>query len=114
MRFDFSKMIVESNLLSLEKHFDTLCRESYKDFLAAYAESWKEDVDVKGKSSEVLMQILSASKRHASQSICILIDEYDNFTNQLLNTHQDQLYGEVTTGDSFLRAFFKTIKAGVG
>ena len=35
-------------------------------------------------------------------------------TSQLLTTHQDQLYGEVTTGNSFLRAFFKTIKAGVG
>jgi hypothetical protein len=114
LRFDFSKLIVESDITALEKRFDTLCRESYKDFLAHYATDWKESVDVGGKSSEVLMQILSASKRQGAPSLCILIDEYDNFTNQLLTTHQDQLYGEITTGDSFLRAFYKTIKAGVG
>ena len=114
MRFDFSKMIVESNLEILEKHFDTLCRESYKDFLAAYAELWKDEIDIHGKAAEVLMQIFSTSKRYGSPSICVIIDEYDNFTNQLLTTHQDQIYGEVTTGNSFLRAFFKTLKAGVG
>lgn len=44
----------------------------------------------------------------------MIIDEYDNFTNQLITSHQDKLYGELTTGDSFLRTFFKVIKAGVG
>ncbi len=45
--------------------------------------------------------------------IYLIIDEYDNFTDQLVTTHQDALYREVTTGDSFLRTFFKVIKAGV-
>ena len=45
--------------------------------------------------------------------VYLIIDEYDNFTNQLITTHQDALYREITTGDSFLRTFFKVIKAGV-
>mgnify|MGYP000831660683 FL=1 len=44
----------------------------------------------------------------------VLIDEYDNFTNQLLTVFQDRLYEQITTGDSFLRTFFKVIKAGIG
>ena len=44
----------------------------------------------------------------------IIIDEYDNFTNQLLTARQDELYRELTSGDSFLRTFYKVIKAGVG
>ena len=43
-----------------------------------------------------------------------MIDEYDNFTNQLLTAYNDPLYEEVTTNDSFLRTFFKVIKAGIG
>ena len=44
----------------------------------------------------------------------MLIDEYDNFTNQLLTAYKDPLYEQVTTKDSFLRTFFKVIKAGIG
>ncbi len=44
----------------------------------------------------------------------IVIDEYDNFTNTLITSQRDDLYTEVTTGDSFLRTFFKSIKDGVG
>ena len=43
----------------------------------------------------------------------LIIDEYDNFTNQLITTFKDTLYSELTTGDSFLRTFFKVIKEGV-
>ena len=44
----------------------------------------------------------------------ILIDEYDNFTNQLITSYNDPLYEKVTTSDSFLRTFFKVIKKGIG
>ena len=43
-----------------------------------------------------------------------MIDEYDNFTNQLLTAFNDPLYEEVTTGESFLHTFFKVIKSGIG
>ena len=45
--------------------------------------------------------------------IYLIIDEYDNFTNQLVVSHQEALYREITSGDSFLRTFFKVIKAGM-
>ena len=45
--------------------------------------------------------------------VYLIIDEYDNFANQLITSHQEALYRELTTGDSFLRTFFKVIKAGV-
>ena len=51
---------------------------------------------------------------HGLPKAYILIDEYDNFTNQLLTSYNDSLYEEVTTSDSFLLTFFKVIKAGIG
>jgi hypothetical protein len=44
--------------------------------------------------------------------VYIIIDEYDNFANQLITTHQDDLYQEITSGDSFLWTYFKVIKEG--
>ena len=63
-----------------------------------------------------MADVLAAVERDADEDLTvhIIIDEYDNFTNQLLTTRQDALYREVTTGDSFLRTFYKVIKAGVG
>ncbi|MGA1871748.1 MAG: AAA family ATPase [bacterium] len=42
------------------------------------------------------------------------MDEYDNFANQLITSHQDGLYYDLTTSESFFRALFKVIKAGIG
>jgi hypothetical protein len=40
------------------------------------------------------------------------IDEYDNFANQLITSHQDMLYRQLVASDGFLKTFFKTLKAG--
>jgi hypothetical protein len=42
----------------------------------------------------------------------VIIDEYDNFANQLITSHQDTLYRELTADNSFLKNFFKTLKNG--
>ena len=116
MRFDFSKILVTDKLVDIEASFDSICHSA----LTLFAARNKENADfmallqVEKSASSALEKILSLVQQENCPSLCILIDEYDNFTNQLLTTHQDQLYGEVTTGNSFLRAFFKTIKAGVG
>jgi hypothetical protein len=116
LRFDFSKILVTDKLADIEASFDSICHSA----LTLFAARNKEHADfmallqIEKSASTALEKILSLVQQENCPSLCILIDEYDNFTNQLLTTHQDQLYGEVTTGNSFLRAFFKTIKAGVG
>ena len=65
-------------------------------------------------SSKALSLILASVRNNGAPPLYLIIDEYDNFTNQLVTTRQDRLYEELTTGDSFLRTFFKVIKAGVG
>ena len=58
--------------------------------------------------------IVQRACEQSGQRVVILIDEYDNFTNQLLTSYNDPLYEKVTTSDSFLRTFFKVIKKGIG
>lgn len=62
----------------------------------------------------MLEEALAYARAHELPKVYLLIDEYDNFTNQLLTSYNDPLFEQVTTCDSFLRTFFKVIKAGIG
>ncbi|MFN8487041.1 MAG: AAA family ATPase [Caldilineaceae bacterium] len=42
----------------------------------------------------------------------VIVDEYDNFANQLITGHKDLLYQQLTAEDSFFKSFFKTLKEG--
>ena len=58
----------------------------------------------------MLEEALAYVRMRGLPKVYILIDEYDNFTNQLLTAYKDPLYEQITTKDSFLRTFFKVIK----
>ena len=61
------------------------------------------------------MAILEEVVNGSLPPLYIIIDEYDNFTNQLIQAHNDGLYKSLTSPDqdSFLKSFFKVIKAGL-
>lgn len=115
LRYDFSKMVVADDMEGLEQNFNDLnCgpvevmvthnRDVFGDF----------QFSTKGNASKMLEDALKYVREHSLPKVYILIDEYDNFTNQLLTAYNDPLYEQVTTKDSFLRTFFKVIKAGIG
>lgn len=115
MRFDFSKIEVLPSYQSLRDKFNSECVNSFEVFLGEYREYLGESAGpVSGDASDVLAEILRTVRKAGAPPLHIIIDEYDNFTNQLLTAHRDGLYRELTTGDSFLRTFYKVIKAGVG
>jgi len=115
MRFDLSQVEVKPDIAHIERSFNTIAHNSMRGFAAKY-KGFADfpSVTATQPASDALSSILSAVATPGTPPVNIIIDEYDNFTNQLLTTHQDGLYKELTTGDSFLRTFFKVIKAGVG
>ena len=115
IRYDFSKMVMANSIEGLAQNFNDLnCgpvdlmvehnRDLFGDF----------QFTTRGDASKMLEEVLNYARSHGFPKVYILIDEYDNFTNQLLTAYNDPLYEEVTTNDSFLRTFFKVIKAGIG
>jgi hypothetical protein len=115
MRFDFSKIEVLPSYDALRGKFNSECSNSFMRFCAAYKTQTEFGLaGLSDDAAESLAKLLEIVHSEGLPPVNIIIDEYDNFTNQLLTTHQDTLYKELTTGDSFLRTFFKVIKAGVG
>lgn len=112
MRFNFSKIQITDDIKYIEENFISECHGVYKSFLINY-HSYFENFELeKGNSSKSLSTILKFISDLHLPPAYIIIDEYDNFTNQLIQSHQDGLYQDLTTSDSFFRTFFKVIKAG--
>ncbi|TWI75679.1 PD-(D/E)XK nuclease superfamily protein [Desulfobotulus alkaliphilus] len=115
LRFDFSKVRASDSLEEIEISFKEECLNSFGLFLNQYRAFLPDFIQPESRdASTMLARILQTVRMGHAPPVHIIIDEYDNFTNQLLNTRQDRLYNALTTGDSFLRSFYKVIKAGVG
>lgn len=115
IRYDFSAMVMANDMEGVVQNFNDLnCgpvevtvehnRDLFGDF----------QFTTRGNAVQMLEELLGYISSHGLPKAYILIDEYDNFTNQLLTSYNDSLYEEVTTSDSFLLTFFKVIKAGIG
>ena len=112
LRFNFSEIAVSSSMEKLEESFFYITKLVFNDFLSYYKTYFKNYKFESTKTSDILTSILKYVKTNNLPPIYIIIDEYDNFTNQLIQTQQENLYQTVTSGDSFLKTFFKVIKAG--
>ena len=115
IRYDFSAMVMSDNMEGLEQNFNDLnC--SPVEIMVLHNHDLFGDFKftTRGNASKMLEEALAYARAHDLPPVYILIDEYDNFTNQLLTSYNDPLYEKVTTADSFLRTFFKVIKKGIG
>ena len=118
LRLDFSKMVMADNLKDLEANFNQMICPVIRSFVEGktrYSRLFEGfRFSDEEHASNMLNELLIWINGQGLPRLYMLIDEYDNFTNQLLTAFNDPLYEEVTTGESFLRTFFKVIKSGIG
>jgi hypothetical protein len=111
LHLDFSQ--VTGTIDSLEENFYNYCNyaldtfaERYKQqFGPGFSETIKADRNVRGKLSYIGMQ----AKEH-DVPLYLIVDEYDNFTNTVLNQHGQDIYTGLTHGEGFYRDIFKLFK----
>ena len=115
IRYDFSAMVMADNMEGLEQNFNILNRGPVEIMVTHNRDLFGEfQFSTRENAAQMLEEALAYARAHDLPPVYILIDEYDNFTNQLLTSYNDPLYEKVTTADSFLRTFFKVIKKGIG
>ena len=115
IRYDFSAMVMADNMEGLEQNFNILNRGPVEIMVTHNRDLFGDfQFSTRENAAQMLEEALTYAREHGLPPVYILIDEYDNFTNQLLTSYNDPLYEKVTTADSFLRTFFKVIKAGIG
>ena len=114
MRFNFSE--VSSNVNEVERSFKLHCCSKLRDFVFKYEdllgkEIWDVlDEEIQQDPGAFLSAINSYASRKGNLPIYLLIDEYDNFTNVVLNEQGNEVYHALTHVSGFYREVFKKFK----
>lgn len=114
LHLDFSIIETSGSIGRIEESFHRICN-SYMDTMLYLARQWfQEDaaIDRNASASENLSHIVQSIQKRELPKLYVIIDEYDNFANQLITGHKDHLYRELTASGSFLKTFFNTLKEG--
>ncbi len=108
---DFSQ--VGGNLENLEENFYDYLDVELNGFIRDYRDYYDEETiaQVRGGDSATkkLATIFNAAKSK-SYSLYLIIDEYDNFTNTVLNELGEDVYRKITHAEGFYRDIFKKFK----
>ena len=110
LKLDFSKVggAGESLQDSFEKHIASMLDE----FLFRYSEHYDDAFKAAfpGKTAEEKIAAVTARNRTIGIPLYLIIDEYDNFTNQMIRATGVKDYRDITHGAGFYRNWFKKFK----
>ncbi len=121
LQFDFSTIQV-GTLAEIEARFTLNVRQAAAIFAARYAglADWSCVKDATA-AAEIVNALRTVIREKHLPPLYVIIDEYDNFTNELVVSGRDLEYNAVCghdargalTRESFFKAFFKSFKAGL-
>ena len=111
LRLDFSKP--GGNKDTIEENVNSYLDLMYGDFVSKYAKYYPDNYVIEYK----LQKSTSARMNYVHQKFetygiksYLIIDEYDNFTNNVLNQHGEAVYHAMTHAEGFYRDLFKKFK----
>ncbi len=121
LTFDFSTVQV-GTLAEIEKRFWRNVQGAVECFAVKYRElaDWSK-VETATGPSDCIDCVREVIRKNHLPPLYVIIDEYDNFTNELVVSNRDAEYNAIcghdsrgdATRESFFKAFFKSFKAGL-
>jgi hypothetical protein len=109
---DFS--MIGGNIANVEVEFNRHCCNRINEFMKRYKEYYsEEDYGLIVNSTDFadkLEKIQGCATNSGDTRLCLLVDEYDNFTNTILATKGHDVYHQITHADGFYRDVFKKFK----
>ena len=110
--FDFSRAAAGTE--GLEENFNAYCETVLNGFAEKYAQyyqpSFLEEFK-KAKDAAKKLNLINDRAKAANISLYLIIDEYDNFTNNILSEEGEAVYHALTHTQGFYRDFFKLFKS---
>ena len=112
LTLDFS--LVLGSIDTLEQSFGRFCNVVLDDFAKRYEhlyyDGFAADVKAEGFYGDKFNKIYLEAKER-QHPLYLIVDEYDNFTNNVLNVEGEAVYHALTHGEGFYRGVFKLFKA---
>nr|WP_307904066.1 AAA family ATPase [Clostridium botulinum] len=95
----------------LRNSFNSKVLLSAIKFINKYSNLLDVDTIPKGMESvEVIVQYISLLASKINIPVFVLIDEYDNFANELITGEKQNTYSGIIHGEGFVKVFYKAIK----
>ena len=111
LHLDFSQ--VGGTIEKLEENFNFYLGMEMNGFINDYAEYYSEETKRNVKATDYAAGKLGLIQREARSKgypLYLIIDEYDNFTNTVLNELGENVYHAITHAEGFYRDIFKKFK----
>lgn len=108
---DFSK--IGGDITELKENFNTYCNDCIDNFIEKYQEYYPERVVEKVLKAETAarkLNLIGIASEKEKSPLYLIVDEYDNFTNVVLNKHGEKVYRALTHASGFYREIFKVFK----
>ena len=111
LQYDFSQVLADID--NLEGDFNSYCNIQLNGFISKYGKYYSEDTIQQVREAKLPGQkinIIAYEARERGYHLYLIIDEYDNFTNIVLNERGNDVYQQMTHSDGFYRNVFKIFK----
>ena len=107
LHLDFSTVSPSGGLDAIEKDFNTTCNLGMETIVHLYRRHFPEKVTIipQETASSNLKRILKTIQKYQLPPLYVIIDEYDNFANQLILARKDRLYDNLMAENNFLKTF---------
>src|SRR6056297_3160612 len=115
LRLDFSGIETSQGKQTLYESFTDKVKNNLLVFLYKYKTYLQKDIynNVQNeKDPEQMISSFVTVLKQSNQQAYLLIDEYDNFANDLIGANEDNLYYEILSKTGFVRTFYEAIKSG--
>src|SRR6056297_3034953 len=115
LRLDFSGIETDRGKAALYRSFTDNVKQYALKFADKYQPYLKRSIyeDIKtAKDPTQLIKTITTALGQNNQKAYFLIDEYDNFANDLIGANEDALYYEILSKTGFVRTFYEAIKSG--
>jgi len=112
LQFDFSKIDIQADIEQIQNNFHDYCNDTLLHFFHTNKKYFSRAIDInKDNCISSLNKTINVATE-SEQKLYVLIDEYDNFVNELIVKNRDQEYYDLVTGEGLLKTFFKVLKDG--
>jgi hypothetical protein len=114
MKWDFSNVSPESDNKQIEKTLSDYLNASIQDFADDYQSLLQTSISINPSNAVASFLSLLRAVRTTPYKLYLLIDEYDNFANEVMMGNHElskSRYDALLSGEGVLRVLFKAVKS---
>lgn len=111
-KISFAGIDSGNGLKRLRESFDYKVISSAKEMVEKYKNILGSDELNEKLSSEMVVEYIRRITKLSGYGVIILIDEYDNFANELITGGKKSTYETILHGEGFVKSFYKALKDG--